>query len=83
MSTPNTASTGRLDSPDPASHSVTPYDQEGDWVDEESGNDDMDFEESTGQGESEELEYFETTEDDDEGEFQGMKLISNVWFEGA
>ncbi|MCJ1404199.1 hypothetical protein MMC11_007424 [Xylographa trunciseda] len=70
MSTPVPRSTGRDDSPDPASHAATIYDQAEDWVDEESGDDDMDFEDSTRQGESEELEYFEASENDGDGEFQ-------------
>ena len=72
MSTPIPGSTGRDVSPDPASHAATIYDQEREWVDEESGDDDMDFEDSIGNGESEELEYFEATEDDGDGEFQGL-----------
>ncbi|MCJ1393870.1 hypothetical protein MMC18_006746 [Xylographa bjoerkii] len=70
MSTLTPRSTGRDESPDPASQAATIYDQEGEWVDEESGGDDMDFEDSTEHGESEELEYFEATEDDGDGEFQ-------------
>ena len=75
MSTPVFESTGRGDSPDPASHAATIYDQDGEWVDEESGDDDMDSEDSIGNGESEELEYLEATEDDADGEFQGQNPV--------
>jgi len=64
---------GRNDSPDPASHATNIYDDEG-WLDEdedEDDDDDMDFEDSNARGESEELEYFEATEDDGDAEFEG------------
>ena len=75
MSTPIPRSAVRDGSPDSASHAATIYDQEGEWVDEESGDDDMDFEDSVANGESEELEYFEATEDDGDGEFQGLNPV--------
>ena len=56
-------------SPDPASHAANIYDGEGEWLDEEDDDDDMDFEDSNGQWESE--EYFEATEDDGDTEYQG------------
>ncbi len=62
-----TARTG--DSPDPASHAVTVYDAEGEWVDEEDDIDDDDMEYEPTTEDSEDLEYFET--EDDEGEFHG------------
>ena len=71
MSSPGDTETGRTESPDPASHATNIYDTEGaegDWIDEE-GDDDMDFEPTT-EG-SEDIEFFEATEDD-EGDFHGI-----------
>lgn len=66
---------GPSDSPDPASHAPNIYDDEGEWLDEED-DDDMDLEDSNREGESEELEYFEATEDDEDVAFEGRKLFS-------
>ncbi|MCJ1245808.1 hypothetical protein MMC30_003012 [Trapelia coarctata] len=65
----DSAVAGRGNSPDPASHATNIYDDE--WLDEdEDDDDDMDFEDSNARGESEELEYFEATEDDGDAEFE-------------
>ena len=68
------------DSPDPASHSVNIYDTaEGEWIDEED-DDDMEYEPTT--GDSEDIEFFETEEDemDYHGTMQmekaGLSMIS-------
>ena len=70
MSTPRPTATVENGSPDPASHAATIYNEEADWLDEDD-DDDMDFDDSNIQGESEELEYFEATEDDGDAEYQG------------
>ena len=62
--------------PDPASPAIDNYDEEGEWLDEEEDDDDMDFEDSIGQGESE--EYFEATEDDGDTDFQGCSRYQRV-----
>ena len=62
--------------PDPASHAANIYDEEGEWLDEEDDDDDMDFEDSNGHGESE--EYFEATEDDGDTEYQGCNPCQRV-----
>jgi len=69
MSAPQSPSTRREESPDPSSHAVTSYDPEGEWVDEEDDNDgdDMEYEPTT--EDSEDIEFFET--EDDDGEFHG------------
>ena len=57
-----TASAGRSDSPDPASHTANIYDFE------DQGADDDDIDYRPAETESEDLEYFETGDDDDKGE---------------
>lgn len=75
MNTPITGA-GRDRTSDPASHAAAICDEESNWVDKESDDDDMDFEESNDQGESEELEYFEATEDDGDAEFQSLLCLA-------
>lgn len=69
MSPPQSPGPRNENSPDPATHAVTIYDPEGEWVDEEEDldNDDMEFEPTT--EDSEDIEFFET--EDDDGEFHG------------
>jgi len=74
----DSAAAGSSDSPDPASHAVNIYDDEGEWLDEEDDDDDIDFEDSNGQGGSEQLEYFEATEEDEDAEFEGRKFFSSL-----
>ena len=70
---------GRNESPDPSSHSLNSYDAaEEDWVDEED-DDGMDYEPTT--DDSDDIEFFETTEGDDEdGEYQGAAHGSRTIF---
>lgn len=71
MATPEMPETSRTQSPDPGSHAANIYDgsgTEGEWQDE-TDNDDMDFEPTT--DESEDLEFFDLTEDP-EADFHGL-----------
>ncbi|MCJ1473444.1 hypothetical protein MMC13_002095 [Lambiella insularis] len=70
MNNSTTTVASRNGSPDPASHAATVYDEEGDWINEGSDDDDMDFEETNDQGESEELEFFGATHDEGAIAFQ-------------
>lgn len=73
MSPPQSPQTRTGDSPDPASHAVTIYDPEGEWVDEEEDIDDDDMEYEPTTEDSEDIEFFETEEDD--SEFHGAVAI--------
>jgi len=79
MSPPQSSHTRNGISPDPASHAVTVYDPEGEWVDEEEDVDDDDMEYEPTTEDSEDLEFFET--EDDDGEFHGAvaKDTQNLW----
>jgi len=71
MAPPHAPGSTRSESPDPASHAANIYDpsgNEGEWLDE-TDDDDMDFEPTT--DESEDVEFFDPTEDAD-ADFHGM-----------
>ena len=70
MSVPQPSITSRGASPDPASHSLNIYDEEAEWEDQD---DDMDYQQSTDNEESE-IEFFEAGEGEDDGDFHGMAL---------
>ena len=63
----------RSESPNPSSHTANVYDTEGEGLDEDDNNDDMDFEPTT--DDSEDTEFFDPLENPDT-EFQGMDSIS-------
>ena len=73
MASSNPSETIRSESPDPSSHAANIYDAEGaegEWLDETDDDDDM-FEPTT--DESEDVEFFDPSEDV-EADFHGMVL---------
>lgn len=64
----------RTESPDPSSHTMNVFDAEGEWLDE-GDDDDMDFEPTA--DDSEDVEYFDPSEDP-EAEFQGIDNLATI-----
>ena len=88
MSQPRNTSAGRSESPDPASHTANIYDVEASPDNEEYAGDDDDIDFRPTETESDDLEYFETGDDDEDeedeegsdGEYHGMrKLTCNLY----